>query len=277
MIYRDGLPVFIVPLPSRQENCEFTLKPITHTVGDFLKFLKEEDGGIDRSAVYSEDGTRISGSTTIDVLLRSNFTVSINEKQYPITPPETGIRDSEHVAGLSDVKTLIAHLHSQLNVEEHQINQEKELLKKLEDYKAQLAPLEKMKQDLATQSNKRTKILSWVGLGLMGFQFGFLARLTWWEYSWDIMEPVTYFVTYGTTMAMYAYFVITRQEYIFPDVKDREFLLSFYKGAKKCQLDVTKYNQLKDNINKIEADLQRLRDPLQLRLPIREIQNKING
>lgn len=54
MIYRDGLPVFIVPLPSRQENCEFTLKPITHTVGDFLKFLKEEDGGIDRSAVYSE-------------------------------------------------------------------------------------------------------------------------------------------------------------------------------------------------------------------------------
>lgn len=68
-----------------------------------------------------------------------------------------------------------------------------------------------MKQDLATQSNKRTKILSWVGLGLMGFQFGFLARLTWWEYSWDIMEPVTYFVTYGTTMAMYAYFVITRQ------------------------------------------------------------------
>ncbi|KAJ8319365.1 hypothetical protein KUTeg_004456 [Tegillarca granosa] len=206
VIYRDGLPVFIVPLPSRQENCEFTLKPITHTVGDFLKFLKEEDGGIDRSAIYSEDGTRISGSTTIDVLLRSNFIVSINEKQYPITPPEIGIKDSEHIAGLSDIKTLIAHLHSQLN------------------------------------SNKRTKILSWVGLGLMGFQFGFLARLTWWEYSWDIMEPVTYFVTYGTTMAMYAYFVITRQEYIFPDVKDREFLLSFYKGAKKCQLDVTKYN-----------------------------------
>lgn len=28
----------------------------------------------------------------------------------------------------------------------------------------------------------------------MGLQFGFLARLTWWEYSWDLMEPVTYFI-----------------------------------------------------------------------------------
>jgi hypothetical protein len=48
-------------------------------------------------------------------------------------------------------------------------------------------------------------------VGPAGSQFGILARLTWWEYSWDIMEPVTYFITYGTAMAMYAYFVLTRQ------------------------------------------------------------------
>lgn len=51
----------------------------------------------------------------------------------------------------------------------------------------------------------------WGGLAYMATQFGILARLTWWEYSWDIMEPVTYFITYGSAMAMYAYFVITRQ------------------------------------------------------------------
>lgn len=51
----------------------------------------------------------------------------------------------------------------------------------------------------------------------MAVQFGFLARLTWWEYSWDIMEPVTYFVTYATSMACYAYFVLTRQVRV-PDV-----------------------------------------------------------
>jgi len=45
----------------------------------------------------------------------------------------------------------------------------------------------------------------------MSVQFGILARLTWWEYSWDIMEPVTYFVTYGTVMATYAYYVLTKE------------------------------------------------------------------
>lgn len=45
----------------------------------------------------------------------------------------------------------------------------------------------------------------------MGTQFGFMARLTWWEYSWDVMEPVTYFVGYATAIAMFAYYVITRQ------------------------------------------------------------------
>ena len=52
----------------------------------------------------------------------------------------------------------------------------------------------------------------------MSVQFGVLARLTWWEYSWDIMEPVTYFVTYGTGIVAYAYFVLTKQEYLFNDV-----------------------------------------------------------
>ena len=48
-------------------------------------------------------------------------------------------------------------------------------------------------------------------MAYMSLQFGFFARLTWWEYSWDIMEPVTYFATYATSMAMFGYFVLTRQ------------------------------------------------------------------
>ena len=45
----------------------------------------------------------------------------------------------------------------------------------------------------------------------MSTQFGVLARLTWWEYSWDIMEPVTYFVTTGTAICCYGYFLLTQQ------------------------------------------------------------------
>ena len=48
------------------------------------------------------------------------------------------------------------------------------------------------------------------------------------------------------------------------DVRDREFLLFFHKKANKVGLDVAKYNQLRIDVNRIEGDLKRLRDPLRL-------------
>lgn len=68
-----------------------------------------------------------------------------------------------------------------------------------------------VKEELGRKAERRTTWVLWGGMAYMATQFGVLARLTWWEYSWDIMEPVTYFITYGTAMAMYAYFVLTRQ------------------------------------------------------------------
>jgi len=61
------------------------------------------------------------------------------------------------------------------------------------------------------KSRRRTDRLTWLGLGAMGLQFGLLARLTWWEYSWDIMEPVTYFVGFGSAMAMFGYYILSKQ------------------------------------------------------------------
>lgn len=266
---RDGLSVFTVPLPSRRENCEFTLKPVSQTVGDLLNYMTKEDGGIDRAAVYTDDGVRISRSTTIDVLLRHNFKLVVNSTEYDIKAPE-GFQatTSEDLKELSDAKNLIAHLYSSMNVEQHQIEQEKELLKKLEHLKMELAPMEEKMNKLNAVAQRRTSFLSWAGLAAMGVQFGFLARLTWWDYSWDIMEPVTYFVTYGTTMAMFAYFVLTKQEYNFVEVKDRQHLLSIHGNAKKEGVDISKYNELKEASAKLEYDIRRLRDPLQLHVPM---------
>lgn len=88
---------------------------------------------------------------------------------------------------------------------------EEQLIEKLEKVQSELEPLEQQRIELEKGIESRTNMLVWGGLAFMAVQFGFLARLTWWEYSWDIMEPVTYFVTYGTSMAFYAYFVLTRQ------------------------------------------------------------------
>ena len=45
---------------------------------------------------------------------------------------------------ISDVKNTIAQLYSLLNVEEHQLNRERDLVATLEKLKADLEPLEKV-------------------------------------------------------------------------------------------------------------------------------------
>ncbi|KAF5929069.1 hypothetical protein HPG69_015542 [Diceros bicornis minor] len=274
VVYQNGLPVISVRLPSRRERCQFTLKPISDSVGVFLRQLQEEDRGIDRVAIYSPDGVRVAASTGIDLLLLDDFKLVINDLTYHVRPPKRDLLSHENAATLNDVKTLVQQLYTTLCIEQHQLNKERELIERLEDLKQQLAPLEKVRIEISRKAEKRTTLVLWGGLAYMATQFGILARLTWWEYSWDIMEPVTYFITYGSAMAMYAYFVITRQEYIYPEARDRQYLLFFHKGAKKSRFDLEKYNQLKDAIAQAEIDLKRLRDPLQVHLPLRQIGEK---
>ena len=60
-------------------------------------------------------------------------------------------------------------------------------------------------------AKKHTNRMVWFGLGLMGIQAGIMARLTWFDYSWDIVEPISYFVSYSAVVGTYAYFVLTRK------------------------------------------------------------------
>ncbi|XP_026751427.2 calcium uniporter protein, mitochondrial [Galleria mellonella] len=270
--YRRGLPVITVPLPSRRERCRFTLRPVSQTVGDLLEQVKLEDRGVERAAALAADErVRIAASDTVESLLENDFRLIINDTEYYVKSPPQERLSTEEITRLSDVRNLVNQLYEALNVREHQIRKERDLRAQLEKLTTELQPLEEKRMSLEVETSRKTSALTWVGLGLMGVQFGVLARLTWWEYSWDIMEPVTYFVTYGTAMAAYAYFVLTKQEYILPDVKDRQHLLTLHKKAKKIGLDINHYNHLKDEVDKLQKDLARLRDPLQIHLPLTNV------
>lgn len=47
-----------------------------------------------------------------------------------------------------------------------------------------------------------------------------------------------------------------------PDVRDRQYLITMHKKARKSGLDLHTYNQLKDRLACVQTDLARLKDPL---------------
>ncbi|XP_068797983.1 calcium uniporter regulatory subunit MCUb, mitochondrial isoform X1 [Struthio camelus] len=272
--YRYGLPVITLTLPTKGERCQFTIKPMVVTLGAFLQDVQREDKGIEKAEVFATDGSKVSDATLMEVLLMNDFKLVINNTTYSVSPPKKDKLSSEHATEMEDIKSLVHRLFVAVHLEDHQIRKERELLQKLEYLKEQLLPLEQMKARIVDSADAKTSRLLWVGLALMSTQGGALAWLTWWVYSWDIMEPVTYFITYGSAMAFYAYFVLTKQDYIYPDAKDRQFLHYFYRKSKSQRFNVQRYNKLKEDLAEAEESLRRLRQPLQLRLPIQEINDK---
>ncbi|XP_028045144.1 calcium uniporter protein, mitochondrial [Monomorium pharaonis] len=260
--YHRGLPRITVPLPSRREHCSFTMKPITHTVGNFLDMLKREDRGIDRAYITSLDGVRISSSNTIESLLEEDFKLFVNDNEYIVSPPLQERCTTEDLQKLGDVQALVAQLYEAFHVREYSIDMERSVIAELEDIRLQLVPMEQKLQEIQNAAYKKANFFIWTFLIMMSIQFGALARLTWWEYSWDIMEPVTYFVTYGTTMMWFIYYLVTRQEYMLPDVLNRRHLIVLHRNARKAGLDIAMYNSLKNRAYELETTLKIIRGPL---------------
>lgn len=74
-----------------------------------------------------------------------------------------------------------------------------ELFKKMEEEKAQI--------DERAEAQVRREL--WAGLVFMMAQTVGFMRLTFWELSWDVMEPICFFVTSLYFMAGYAFFLRT--------------------------------------------------------------------
>lgn len=271
--YKHGRLVLEVPLPSRNEQCLFFLRPMLMTVGDLVADLQKEDPGVVAS-VLSKDGERVANTTLIDTLLDKDFQLTINTTVYDVKSPEKICTSSEHAVEMEDMKHVVHLLHTALHLPEHQLLKERQLLEKMDNLKQELSPLENVKTQLCRTAEFHSSRALWTGMAVLSVQGGALAWLTWWVYSWDVMEPVTYFITYGTSMGVFAYYILTKQDYVYPDAKDRQFLRYFYKGANKKNFNVERYNELKDQLAQVEEDLHRLRYPTQLQLPVDQIQPK---
>ncbi|XP_076003768.1 calcium uniporter protein, mitochondrial-like [Genypterus blacodes] len=271
--YKYGRLVLEVPLPSRAETCRFFLRPMLMSVGELIADLQREDPGVTAS-LLSKDGERIANTTLIDALLDKDFKLTINDAVYDVRSPEKVGTSHEHAMGLTDMKHMVHLLHTALQMPEHHMLTERQLLERMDALKQELSPLEKMKAQLAHKANFQTSQVLYAGLALLSVQGGMLAWLTWWVFSWDVMEPVTYFITYATSMGAFSYYVLTKQDYVYAEAQDRQFLHYFHKGASKKHFSVAKYNELKEELSQVEDDLRRLRNPTQLQLPLDQIQLK---
>jgi hypothetical protein len=69
----------------------------------------------------------------------------------------------------------------------------------------QLGPLEQQISKVHSSANSSARFYLWAGLFLLVFQLAAFIRLTFWELSWDVMEPIGFFVQLGTGIRAFPY------------------------------------------------------------------------
>ncbi|GJZ91490.1 calcium uniporter protein 6, mitochondrial-like protein [Tanacetum coccineum] len=112
--------------------------------------------------------------------------------------------------------------------------------------KEELKQLQAKQEEIDKLAHKQVRRILYTGLvfslGLIGLFF----RLTFWEFSWDVMEPIAFFGTTSGIILGYGYFLITRRDPTYQDLMKRLFLSRRRKLIKRKNFDVERFMELQN-------------------------------
>lgn len=109
----------------------------------------------------------------------------------------------------------------------------------------ELEMMEKEKAVIDKKANILVRRELWGGLGFLMFQTAGFVRLTFWELSWDVMEPICFYLTSIYFMASYAFFLRTSTEPSFEGFFQSRFKAKQIRLMKNYKFDLDRFNELK--------------------------------
>lgn len=109
----------------------------------------------------------------------------------------------------------------------------------------ELEEMEELKAEIDRKADGLVRRELWAGLGYLAVQTAAFMRLTFWELSWDVMEPICFYVTSFYFMAGYAFFLRTSKEPSFEGFFQSRFSAKQRKLMKAHNFDLHRYNELR--------------------------------
>ncbi|KAJ6839218.1 calcium uniporter protein 6, mitochondrial-like [Iris pallida] len=108
----------------------------------------------------------------------------------------------------------------------------------------ELKQLQKRKEEIDMLAHKQVRCILWSGLGFFVLQVGLFFRLTFWEFSWDVMEPIAFFTTTTGIVVGYAYFLFTSRDPTYQDFMKRLYLSRQRKLSQRQNFNMERLKEL---------------------------------
>lgn len=131
-------------------------------------------------------------------------------------------------------------------------HKQKDVERKLEQLKKELEPLMAEKKDIQDKATGKSSVYLTAGLLFLLTQFGAFYWLTFYELSWDVMEPVAYFFSLGYGILTYIYFLIQRQDFDYLGFRRKLEADHENQEEKKRKFDERKFKKLTKAIDNYE-------------------------
>jgi len=114
----------------------------------------------------------------------------------------------------------------------------------MRELEAELVAMHAEIEKAAASARFNSNTIVGAGLLLLCTQLAVFVRLTYVELSWDVMEPLSYFVGVGNAILVYIYFMVYKRDFTFGDWSTRLHDHFRWKNIRLRGIDHGRYTQL---------------------------------
>ncbi|KAG0457558.1 hypothetical protein HPP92_022715 [Vanilla planifolia] len=118
------------------------------------------------------------------------------------------------------------------------------LASRLDPRREELRELERQKAVIDEKAKAMVRRELWCGLVFFAAQTVGFIRLTFWELSWDVMEPICFYATSSYFLAGYVFFMRTSTELSFEGFFKRRFATKQEQLMKAFKFDARRFDEL---------------------------------
>ncbi|KAJ7178144.1 DUF607-domain-containing protein [Mycena filopes] len=132
------------------------------------------------------------------------------------------------------------------------------LRRRLEYIGGQLQGMEALKHECDREAHRGARRMASAGFGALAIYWGTVARLTFWDYGWDVMEPITYLSGLSTVMAGYLWFLYQGREVSYTSVLDRSISARRETLYKNRGFDIERWMDLVSEAKSLRSEIRRI-------------------
>ncbi|KAF9495173.1 hypothetical protein BDN71DRAFT_1447795 [Pleurotus eryngii] len=147
--------------------------------------------------------------------------------------------------------------------------------RRLEFVKERLTEMEVLKKECDYAAHQGARRMALSGFGMLVVYWGLVARLTFWDFGWDVMEPITYLSGLSTVICGYLWFLYQGREVSYSSILSRSISTRREVLYKSRGLDIERYVDLIAEEKTIRREIGKIAEDYEVRSERSEEKQKV--